>query len=160
MKLNQKGVSLVELLAALALVSTIAVIAWTALTIGFKHTAVETGKTRLQQEANFIITKLANEHRKNHSYSLIFEGNQLRIEKCSAAGACTIENVGSQYDYTGTVINGTPIDSHDSTPIDQINGLEPKKKHTMVVLKIADLNNEKNTVTVNTTLTRIITGSN
>ncbi|MDN3449169.1 prepilin-type N-terminal cleavage/methylation domain-containing protein [Planococcus sp. APC 3906] len=157
MKLNQKGMSLVELLAALALVSLIAGIAWTALSIGFKHTAVETGKTLMQQDANIIIATLTNEHRRNSNYSLVFEGNKLKIETCSASGSCSSQVLDQKYDFSGTVINGIVIDSHDSTPVDQVLGIEPKKKNTDVILKLTDLNNSNNSVTIKTALTRILT---
>ncbi|WP_235524970.1 prepilin-type N-terminal cleavage/methylation domain-containing protein [Planococcus glaciei] len=155
--MNQKGVTLVELLAALALVSIVAAIAWTVLGIGFKHTAVETGKTKMQQDANIIISTLTNEHRRNSTYSLIFENDKLKIETCTAPGTCSNQTLEQNYDFSGTTINGTVIDSHDSTPVDQILNLEPKKNHTYLTLKLTDLNNSNKTITVETALTRILT---
>ncbi|MGO1058944.1 prepilin-type N-terminal cleavage/methylation domain-containing protein [Planococcus sp. FY231025] len=153
---NQKGISLVEVLAALALVATIAAIAWTALSIGFKHTAVETEKTKLQQSANLIMTTLTNEHRRSEKYSLLFEGNQLKINSCDKTGACSVTTIDQTYDYTGTVVNTTVIDSHDSV-VDEVLDLKPKAAHTKITLVLTDLNNPNNKVTLDTKLTRIIT---
>lgn len=153
---NQKGISLVEILAALALVATIAAIAWTALSIGFKHTAVETEKTKLQQSANLIMSTLTNEHRRSEKYSILFEGNQLKIDSCDKAGVCIRKTIDQTYDYTGSIVDGTSIDTHDSIP-DLVPDLKPKAKHTEITLVLTDLNNPNNTVTLETKLTRIIT---
>ncbi|ETP68895.1 hypothetical protein G159_10065 [Planococcus glaciei CHR43] len=166
MKLNQKGITLVELIAALALVSIIAGIAWTALSIGFKHTAVETNKTSLQQDANLIVTTLTNAHRRNDSYSLAFDSNkQLTIKTCEDIAACPAGStytrvIDTQYIYKNTKINNAVYDG--TTLKDAVTGailtevvVEPEKNHTNLVLNIKSANN---TVTVKTTLTRIITG--
>lgn len=157
MKLDQKGITLVELIAALAIVSIIAGIAWTALSIGFKHTAVETNKTTLQQDANLIVTTLSNVHRRNDFYSLKFDSaGQMIIGTCEDATLCpanlTYKRViDSKYDYTGTTINNSVYNGTAFTEMI----VEPKKNHTNLVLKMKSANN---TVTVKTTLTRIITG--
>ena len=156
MKLNQKGITIVELLAALVLVSIIAAIAWNALSIGFKHTAVETSKTQLQQEANLIVTKLINEHRRNDHYYLKTSGTSLEIQTCndSAAGIVCgsfVQLTDSNYLYSGT-INDIPFASWD--PLTKI---EPKTKHVNLVLKVADSIKTTRSVEVKTTLTRILT---
>ena len=156
MKKNQKGITLVEVLAAIALVSVIAVIAWTSLSIGVKHTAVETRKTQIQQDANLIISTLTGVHRQSASYSLTFEGNEIKVTSCSDALTCDDAVIEASYDFTGTMVNNTVIDSHDSSP-DVITDLEPKKNHVMLKLVLTDLNNPKNTITVETALTRILT---
>lgn len=156
MKLNDKGMTLVELLAALALVSTIAVIAWTTLTIGFKHTTVENNKTHLQQDANLIITSLSNAHRRNDAYSLKFENGQLMIQPCPDITTCDPltdpyeQVIEKNYDFNGTVINGILYNGGSFAPIP----VEPKKKNTQLTLSIKELNNS---VTIETTLSRIIT---
>ena len=65
---NSKGITLVELIAALALVSMVAVLIMTTLGIGFKHSIAEANKTSTQQEANLIVSKLMNEHRTGKCY--------------------------------------------------------------------------------------------
>ncbi|WKA60000.1 prepilin-type N-terminal cleavage/methylation domain-containing protein [Planococcus shenhongbingii] len=157
MKLNQKGITLVELLAALVLVSLVAGIAWTALSIGFKHTAVETNKTSLQQDANLIVSTLSAAHRRNDTYTLKFDANkQLMIKTCEDITACPATStftrvIDNNYDYTDTTINGAIYDGGTFPEV----VVKPKENHTELVLKIKSLNN---TVTVKTTLTRIITG--
>ena len=67
---NEKGVSLVELIAALALVAMVAVLIMTTLSIGIQKSIVEGEKTKIQQEANLMVAKLLNIHREGKCYEL------------------------------------------------------------------------------------------
>ncbi|MBZ5201206.1 prepilin-type N-terminal cleavage/methylation domain-containing protein [Planomicrobium chinense] len=154
MKLNQKGITLVELIAALALVSLIAGIGWTALSIGMKHSALENNKTRLQQEANIIITALSNAHRQNDSYILRYDANnQLEIQVCPDAATCNTSTApfmrvsSSNHNFTGTKLKDAKFDGNSDGPV----LIEPKKTHANFSLQL------DGKVTVNTTFTRIIT---
>ena len=154
MNINQKGVTLVELIVALALVSVIAVIVWTALSIGFKHSAVESSKTHMQQDANLIVTTLSNVHRTNDAYYLKFDSEgQLILKKCPSESSCgTYKRViDKNYIYKETSINGN---AYNGTTFSEVK-IEPKKANAQLNLK---MNVNKNTVSIKTTLTRIITG--
>ncbi|WP_040851224.1 type II secretion system protein [Planococcus halocryophilus] len=142
MKKNQNGITLVEVLAALVLVSLIAGIAWTAISIGFKHAAVETQKTQIQQDANLIISSLTGVHRRSATYSLVFEANKIKVTSCSSTGSCKDEVIDKSYDFTGTMINNIEVDSHDSAP-DVFSNIEPNKSHTTLKLVLTDLSNSK-----------------
>jgi len=67
---NEKGITLVELIAAVALVTIVAVLIMTTLSIGIQHSVVEGEKTRIQQDANLIIAKLLDIHQKGDCYKL------------------------------------------------------------------------------------------
>ena len=147
---------MVEVLAALLLVSIIGAIAWTALNIGMKHNSAEITKTQLQQEVNLIVTKLVNEHRRSDHYYLRLAGNQLEINSCdvddSAGESCDgFINLSQQdFRHKGTV-NGI-----DFTVMDETKRIEPKKNHVRLVLKVTD-QEEKRSAEVETKLTRILT---
>lgn len=72
-RLNEKGISLVELIAALALVSMVGVLIMTTMGIGFKHSIAESNKTSTQQEANIIVQKMLNKHRLGNCYKITVE---------------------------------------------------------------------------------------
>ena len=159
MKLNQRGITLVELIGALALVSIIAVIAWTALSIGLQHTAHETGKTKLQQEANAIVTKLSAEHRRTEHYYLQFQDGHLQLDSCYMQEnevVCTgFQNVSKEsYVFSGTV------NTIEFAELKSIDPIYPKEAHVNFSLKVSDPLNSSNSVSVNTTLTRILTSQN
>ena len=59
---TQKGITLVELLAALALVGMLVILIFSVMTQGMKASERNTTTQRLQQEANLIVEKLRNEH--------------------------------------------------------------------------------------------------
>lgn len=154
---NQKGITLVEVLAALTLVSIVVTIAWTALSIGMKHTAAETSKTQLQQEANLVVTKLTNEHRKNDTYQLRFVSGVLEIKTCNEEEDLSItcsefsSLMENNYVYNGT-INGVAFISWNPD-----NEVLPKEEHVEFQLTVKDPVKQSRAVTIKTTLTRILT---
>lgn len=152
MKLNQKGITLVELLAALALVSIIAAGAWTALSIGLEHSAVETNKTKMQLDANLIVTTLSNAHRQSEEYSVWIDDGYLMLQRCPSAPPCNEpfeKIIDRKYFYTGTKINDVPYLGGKKT-------LKPKERHTDLELWLR-LTPDKKPITINTSLTRILT---
>lgn len=148
---NEFGASLVELIAALAMVAAIAAIAWTSLTLGARHTAVETNKTLLQQDANLLISVLSAEHRANDYYTLKIDDatKQLSIQPCTADAGCEPFRrlIEKDLSYVGTTIGGSRYTGSGSFE----KTVEPKKEHLELTLVLDDA------VTVNTTLTRLIT---
>ena len=55
---KQSGMTLVEVLVVLVLSSLVTLLIWTTVSISIKYNINETKKLRLQQEMNYIITKL------------------------------------------------------------------------------------------------------
>lgn len=159
MKLDQKGITLVELLAGMALVSIIATIAWTTLTIGMQHGTAETSKTMMQQEANLMVSSLVAAHRGSEKYSIIFEDDQMKLDYCDKSSVCGIRNIAGKYDFTGTIINDVPVDTLSDDPV-KFADLKPEEQHTKITLKITDLKNRKRTLTIDTTLSRLLTNAN
>ncbi|MFP8782154.1 PulJ/GspJ family protein [Planococcus plakortidis] len=155
MKLDEKGITLVELLAALILVSIIAVIAWTTITIGMRHGTSETNKTIMQQDMNLIMSSLISAHRNSEKYSVIFENNHLLINACDKSGDCKLSEIAGEYDFSESMINNIEINTSSAAPI-VISDLNPSEKHIKVSLKITDINNEKNFIIVDTILSRIL----
>ena len=75
---NEKGVTLVELLAVLVLVSMVASIILTTFINVNSYNVTEMKKLKMQQDANYIVTTLLQKHRTvNHSYTLKLEANKL-----------------------------------------------------------------------------------
>ncbi|ANU23605.1 PilW family protein [Planococcus donghaensis] len=153
MKNNEKGLTMIEILAALVLVSLVVAGAWTAMSIGFKHSVVETTKTHIQQDAALVIAKLSSAHRKSDRYVMKFENEQLMLKTCSDKTGCgSFEKlVDKTYDFKGTSINGVVYTGASYTEVT----ITPREQHNPITLTLTA---GKASISLDTVLTRLITG--
>ena len=94
---NEKGVTLIELLAALILASVVAVIIMTTFSIGIKYNITESKKVRLQQEANLVIATITNKHRAGDCYNLSVTDDKLFFQTCDGIVEGSVTN--NLYEY-------------------------------------------------------------
>lgn len=135
---KQSGMTLVELLAVLVLVSLVTGIIWTTLNISIKHNSLETTKLRLQQDANTIITSIQKKHRSSDCYRLIIQEQEVSLKNCEGEQDSS-EIIGREYYY------GPPRDIE----------IKPTKTSAYeLTLEIKDPINEKLSVSVPTIITR------
>src|SRR5690606_7167197 len=86
MKKDENGMTLVEVLVTLVLVSLVITLIWTTVMVSMKYNIVETNKLRWQQEANRIITVIQQLHRKCDTYSLTATHQEIQIDHCIING--------------------------------------------------------------------------
>lgn len=67
---KQNGLTLIEVLITLAILSFIGILIWGIFFQGTKYSNKSVIKNQMQQEANFIITKITNIHQTSESYIL------------------------------------------------------------------------------------------
>ncbi|MDP4156097.1 MAG: type II secretion system protein [Bacillota bacterium] len=67
---TQRGISLIELLVTLAILSVIGTIIWSVFFQGYKYSQKAVTKNRLQQEANLVIVNLTKIHQTSLVYSI------------------------------------------------------------------------------------------
>ena len=169
---NSKGVSLVELMAALALVSLVAVLIMTTLSIGIKRSVVENDKLRIQQEANIIVSKILADHRLGNPYCLAVINKQLvKMEPSEQDSLKCIPqtNIETIYNplYNAEVYDieiETPeglIKSFDSVP-PEIDSINPKEEDLNLDINLTykEPTQKKASFSVNTTLSRYKTSEN
>lgn len=138
MKNDQSGMTLVEILAVLVLISLVTGIIWTTINISIKHNALETTKTQLQQDANFIITKIQQKHRSSECYRLIIQEQEVSLRNCEGNQESN-EIIGQKFKYG---------------PLQDVE-LKPKKTSTYeLTLEVKDPLNRKLSVTVPTIISR------
>lgn len=84
MKKNEKGMTLIEVLATLVLLSLVTGIIWTSISIATKFNVSETSVLKLQQEANYIVSELQRVHRNCYTYELIITTNEVKVINCKS----------------------------------------------------------------------------
>lgn len=137
---NQKGFSLVEVLAVLALSSLLILLIWTTVLTSMKHNVSETKKLKLQQEANYVIAEFQRIHRQCDQYEVEINDTQIELKNCN--GPISNRIISKGYNYRETTFLKGSIDA--------------KKTNAKLpfTLTIKDRNNEKLTIEISTTLSR------
>ena len=74
-RLNEKGLTLVELLAGIVILAIISVCLWSIFHNSMNHNNREVSKNQLQQEANIIINTIQNLHTKHKITQLVVDEN-------------------------------------------------------------------------------------
>jgi len=152
---NESGVTLVELLAVLVLISIVTAIIWNTVFISMRHNTTETKKLRLQQEANYVIAEIQQYHRQCDSYRLTIKGSEVSMKDCVRESSnslpdLTISN-GFQYKTSDESAGDEPlVDEFNDTTIDS------KDKHSSLsfILIIEDTENKNLKVEIPTNIYR------
>ena len=163
---DEKGISLVELIAALALLSLVAVLIMTTLSIGIKHSIVEADKTNIQQEANIIVAKLLNKHRQGDCYYIRDKNAIIQIatfdcnDTTKNESTATFENVSSDSYQAVLSTNDLFISpAASTTPPYRIAKVNPTGKDFNLALKLTRVGKLNVNYQINTTLTRYKTNN-
>lgn len=139
---NQKGITLVELLAALLISSLVIIILMTTLSIGFKYNISESKKVRLQQEANLVIATITSKHRDGECYKLDVEEEKLFFYTCD-------EEKIQEGSVTDNRFNYQVETNHFSG--------NPKKNDLVLELTVIDPDNVNLKVEIHSTISRVKT---
>jgi prepilin-type N-terminal cleavage/methylation domain-containing protein len=70
LKLNQRGLTLIEVLATLVILSVAGVIIWNVFFQGYNYSQKAISKNSMQQEANLVITSLKKIHQTSDEYTI------------------------------------------------------------------------------------------
>ncbi|NYF25031.1 type II secretion system protein J [Sporosarcina sp. JAI121] len=142
-KVDERGITLVELLATIVLVSIVMVLIWNTISISMKYNLAETKKLHLQQEANYIITEIQRIHRQCDSYQLTITGSEVSMKKCVGGNQIPDEIVSNIYHYI-------------ALPEYKEEVIEAKIYDSTIDLKLTvqDIQNKKLKVEVQTTISR------
>jgi type II secretory pathway pseudopilin PulG len=163
---SEKGISLVELISAMALLSLVAVLIMTTLSIGIKHSIVESDKTQIQQEANLVVSKLLNGHRQGDCYFIRDKDAiiQMATFDCSntlinEANASFTNISSSNYQATLSTNSLFIAPSTVTTPAYRIAKVNPTSNDFNLVAKLTRVGKVKINYQINTTLTRYKTNN-
>lgn len=67
---NQRGITLIELLLSISILSFVGVLIWSVFFQGTEYSNTAIAKNQMQQEANIIMTKITRIHQTSNSYEI------------------------------------------------------------------------------------------
>ncbi|WP_394233121.1 type II secretion system protein [Niallia oryzisoli] len=148
-KLNQRGVTVIELLVALTILSLIIVLIWNVFFQGLHFSKKEMTKNQMQQEANVIITHLTKIHQRSEAYEIT--SNSCKI-------SATYHEVGQSnqtitFENNRLCLTAENLDE-DATDKYYIAG-DPNHHDTSLSILIKDINDPDVNIHVDTLLYRI-----
>lgn len=146
---DEKGKTLVEVLATLLLLTLVTGVIWTTISVATKFNVGETSTLKLQQEANYIISELQQVHRNCYEYKLTISTNEVKVTECK--GDDTKHLPKPQYDgvisnlFNYRYILQDELQTPTTTDLDLTN------------FAVIDPKNSKRVVQIPTTIARIKT---
>jgi prepilin-type N-terminal cleavage/methylation domain-containing protein len=140
---NQKGVTLIELLAALTILSLIGGIIWGVFFQGNKFSQTSVSKNNIQQEANIIIMNLKKIHQTSKEYTISSNGCAVTVN------ATKLDSTTQYFEFKNTKL---------CISLDRTGYIQPGSQDLTLNVTIYELMNPKNTVIVETILYRLKDG--
>lgn len=137
--INQKGVTLVELLATIVIFGIFSTIIWAFLSQTMKTNEVEISKNQIQQEANIILNALDEVHRKSSEYTIDFNNNGIIIKP-----------VGSSQ-----IVFSNPQIDYKLLPLESGKPIHPKTDQVTITLVLKSKKNENVKTTLKSTFNRL-----
>lgn len=156
MNKNERGLTLVEILVSLVILSIIGVIIWNTFFQGYKFSQKSISKNFMLQEANILTTNLLRVHQKYTNYEIKSSGTGLN-------SGCEITVTPNKLTTPAAdqIFRNTKLCYNYILKIDNVEKgtgpllIEPHKKDVSLQLTIYEKNNPGNKVTIDTLLYRV-----
>lgn len=149
---NQKGLTLVEILATITILSIVGILVWSVFLQGTQYSNEALTKNQLTQEANYVQVNLKDIHQNTDEYKIIFPTPcSIRIEY-NESDVFYLENAQICYEMSSF------ITSDDNSPINVLEtSIYPKNKHYSISFELIlkEKNNEANHIVTHTNLYRL-----
>ncbi|MFF2794323.1 type II secretion system protein [Lysinibacillus xylanilyticus] len=138
---NERGLTLVEVLATLIIFSLVFILVWSIFFQGTNYSKKAVSKNQMQQEANVIISSLNSIHKRSTEYSVTSNSCSLSIQ------------------YTAQNAAKTEVFENSQMCIKLANSftnpVNPKTTNVEIKLIIEEKDHPNNKVTINTLLSRL-----
>lgn len=138
---NEKGLTLLEVLLAVTILSMIGILIWNVFFQGFEFSNKTIKKSQIQQEANYVIVSMMNFHRGSAStYQISATGCKITVSNSAKTSVFEHPQICFSSDFTG---NKT---------------VNPNLENINFTLTAADKDDEHNKITIDTVLSRLKSG--
>jgi type II secretory pathway pseudopilin PulG len=150
---TQRGITLVELLAALTILSFIGILIWSVFFQGSTYSLKSSTKNALQQEANIVITNLIKIHQTSDQYQINSNGCKLTVTIIKNSIPQTKELSNSKF-----CISINLADTETGKVYSASDPIDPNNYDIHFILTISDLNDNENRVVEDGILYRLKDG--
>ncbi|WP_084786860.1 prepilin-type N-terminal cleavage/methylation domain-containing protein [Bacillus tuaregi] len=147
-KRNQQGITVIELLISLAILSLIGVLIWNVFFQGLDFSSKEITKNRMQQEANIILTHLTKIHQTAEEYKI--ETNSGKILVTYQEGDQPLQKVA--FENSKLTLQIKKLGEQSENQVIEVN---PFVSDISLLIHISDIDNPNTKITVNTLLSRL-----
>ena len=136
---DQKGVTLVELLATLVIFGIFSTIIWAFLFQTMQTNEVEISKNQIQQEANIILNALDEVHRKSSEYTIDYNNNGIIIKPMGSS----------------EIVFSNPQIDYKLLPLESGKSIYPKTDQLNITLVLKSKTNGNVNTTLKSTFNRL-----
>jgi prepilin-type N-terminal cleavage/methylation domain-containing protein len=150
---NERGMSLIEVLLTLTILSIVGTVIWQAFFQGYQYSNNAVSKNLLQQEANLVITNLTRVHQSLEEYTI--KSSNGTIELLDSSNSQIAKYTDIRFNY------GVFLNAPDTEPLELTNkSVIPSDKGQNLNIKVTieEKNNSNNNVEVETLLYRLKDG--
>lgn len=143
MNKNEHGLTLIEVLLTLSLLSVVSLLIWGVFFQGAKYTATAVSTNQMQQEANQMATNLTRIHQTAEWYEIATNDGTVTIINKNAKKEDENINIyeSNQFDYEVKITEPTRIN--------------PNKRNVEATIIVADKQDDTNKVEIDTYLSRL-----
>lgn len=99
---KEDGLTLIELLATLAILSFLIVLMSGVFLNGSNYSKKANDNVKLQQEANLMVTSITKLHESQNSYDIVVDANSIKLQSKNSSGVVvnTVDFSDPNYEYT------------------------------------------------------------
>jgi prepilin-type N-terminal cleavage/methylation domain-containing protein len=150
LKSDERGLTLIEVLLTLSIMSIVGIIIWSVFFQGFEFSKKSTSKNFMIQETNLLITNIKKIHQKANDYSISIPNTcEILIEVNRGTEKHEFSHPKICFEY---LITNDPSDLIDPTNID------PNQKNIHIKFITSERQDRNNKITIDTILYRLKEG--
>lgn len=151
--LNQKGITLIELLAVLTILGIVLGILYNVFINGLHYSTSSKDTVLIQQEANYLLTLLKKQHEKDVPYTVKIRKDNRSEVIIEGAELVNIENSSFEYSISDLGKSSVPCEDHEQYLF--CKKVDPLNENFQLKIKVTSKKNSKMNFEVQTILSRL-----